>query len=500
MAAAAAPAAAPRDFFYACYLLQSQLPGRDFAAYVGSTPDPRRRLRQHNGEIVGGAKKTRRNRPWDMVVVVHGFASEFEWAWQYPHKSRHVRTGRFTGRRRELFVNAKLDVLAEMLHAEYWTRWPLRIHFTNAAVQRVFEAFRRPPAHVQVTFGPLEDLVVAQRPLDAPGSVNHRRVPLVSQEPDGQSADLHAETDCIICFVLLDAANQSSFLRCSRQKCKMRGHVICLSNWFIEEERMAAQAREIRQILPIGGSCPICRQELNWGELVRDMRSRAAEAARVLADPNASRRGADDQARGRGRTRQPDLGSASCDTSRMAVSSQSEASSDASMDSESEASDHAEDFDVAIPDSTRSAQAVRQVPMAPYAISDIDEDISAMTPRASAAPRQRDLSPTPVASRSGVVGTYDRPPPRIDDHAAVSLAPRRSHAASQHLLRRIVTLDSDDDEVLEDVRATHSLDAISTEDSDSDEDVDLMLSSSQHIQRTDPLSQLRRSFNNSLAL
>nr|KAJ3418506.1 Slx4p interacting protein [Polyrhizophydium stewartii] len=412
MAAAAAPAAAPRDFFYACYLLQSQLPGRDFAAYVGSTPDPRRRLRQHNGEIVGGAKKTRRNRPWDM----------FEWAWQYPHKSRHVRTGRFTGRRRELFVNAKLDVLAEMLHAEYWTRWPLRIHFTNAAVQRVFEAFRRPPAHVQVTFGPLEDLVVAQRPLDAPGSVNHRRVPLVSQEPDGQSADLHAETDCIICFVLLDAANQSSFLRCSRQKCKMRGHVICLSNWFIEEERMAAQAREIRQILPIGGSCPICRQELNWGELVRDMRSRAAEAARVLADPNASRRGADDQARGRGRTRQPDLGSASCDTSRMAVSSQSEASSDASMDSESEASDHAEDFDVAIPDT------------------------------------------------------------------------------SQHLLRRIVTLDSDDDEVLEDVRATHSLDAISTEDSDSDEDVDLMLSSSQHIQRTDPLSQLRRSFNNSLAL
>ncbi len=32
--------------------------------YVGITTDVDRRLRQHNGEIVGGAKCTRANRPW----------------------------------------------------------------------------------------------------------------------------------------------------------------------------------------------------------------------------------------------------------------------------------------------------------------------------------------------------------------------------------------------------------------------------------------------------
>lgn len=37
--------------------------------YVGSTTDPSRRVRQHNGELKGGAKCTRANRPWRVVKV-----------------------------------------------------------------------------------------------------------------------------------------------------------------------------------------------------------------------------------------------------------------------------------------------------------------------------------------------------------------------------------------------------------------------------------------------
>ena len=51
---------------------------------------------QHNGEITAGAFKTIRSRPWVMQMIVHGFPSrlaalQFEWAWQHPHRSRHLR-------------------------------------------------------------------------------------------------------------------------------------------------------------------------------------------------------------------------------------------------------------------------------------------------------------------------------------------------------------------------------------------------------------------------
>jgi predicted GIY-YIG superfamily endonuclease len=47
-------------------------------SYIGSTTDVRRRLRQHNGELVGGAKSTSRHKPWEMRVYVSGFKNRSE--------------------------------------------------------------------------------------------------------------------------------------------------------------------------------------------------------------------------------------------------------------------------------------------------------------------------------------------------------------------------------------------------------------------------------------
>jgi structure-specific endonuclease subunit SLX1 len=44
------------ESLYCCYLLASKHPSYSNHAYIGFTNDPRRRLRQHNGEIEGGAK------------------------------------------------------------------------------------------------------------------------------------------------------------------------------------------------------------------------------------------------------------------------------------------------------------------------------------------------------------------------------------------------------------------------------------------------------------
>lgn len=41
--------------------------------YIGSTTNVQRRLRQHNGEIVGGARSTRGKGPWMISTYITGF-------------------------------------------------------------------------------------------------------------------------------------------------------------------------------------------------------------------------------------------------------------------------------------------------------------------------------------------------------------------------------------------------------------------------------------------
>lgn len=59
---------------YHCYLLQ----GEKNHWYVGCTNRLHHRLRQHNGELVGGAKKTSRWRPWKFRMVIEGFSDRHQ--------------------------------------------------------------------------------------------------------------------------------------------------------------------------------------------------------------------------------------------------------------------------------------------------------------------------------------------------------------------------------------------------------------------------------------
>jgi len=67
-----------------CYMLEAIGGGR---TYVGATVNPTRRLRQHNGELAGGARATK-GRAWTRRFLVGGFADEraalrFEWRWKW---------------------------------------------------------------------------------------------------------------------------------------------------------------------------------------------------------------------------------------------------------------------------------------------------------------------------------------------------------------------------------------------------------------------------------
>ena len=94
---------------YFVYIMANQKNG---TLYVGMTNNRAQRIRRHNGEIVGGARATKSNRPWRMIAIVHGFekisALQFEWSWKHP-KQRRLKTpwkGR-VGR-----INCALQLLA----------------------------------------------------------------------------------------------------------------------------------------------------------------------------------------------------------------------------------------------------------------------------------------------------------------------------------------------------------------------------------------------------
>lgn len=44
--------------------------------YFRFTVDPRRRIRQHNGDVANGASKTVKGRPWEMMLVLYGFPTK----------------------------------------------------------------------------------------------------------------------------------------------------------------------------------------------------------------------------------------------------------------------------------------------------------------------------------------------------------------------------------------------------------------------------------------
>ena len=86
---------------YHVYWIRSRL-----RSYIGATSDPPRRLRQHNGEIKGGARRTRGRGDWEFQCVVSGFAT-WRQALCFEHKFQFAtRRCRGDASRRE-----KLDAL-----------------------------------------------------------------------------------------------------------------------------------------------------------------------------------------------------------------------------------------------------------------------------------------------------------------------------------------------------------------------------------------------------
>eukprot|EP00658_Telonema_sp_P-2_P048292 TRINITY_DN3673_c0_g2_i1.p1 TRINITY_DN3673_c0_g2~~TRINITY_DN3673_c0_g2_i1.p1 ORF type:complete len:427 (-),score=75.51 TRINITY_DN3673_c0_g2_i1:220-1500(-) len=234
----------PPDFC-ACYLLTSLSPKHRNATYVGFTVNPVRRIRQHNGEIKNGARKTTRRRPWEMVMLVHGFPSQvaalqFEWAWQHPHDSVIVRPhASAAGLPRgpsQYKLPTKLKCVMLMLTLPPWSRFSLKVHFFG---ENHLHHGGAVPAHAAQSIGSMADLC----------DIAHHEA--------RHSPEKVRSINCSLCQQ--QDPEKKLFMCCSG--CLTSFHVICLAT---------ALSPDPTRLIPDerGLNCPSCSQEICWTAMV----------------------------------------------------------------------------------------------------------------------------------------------------------------------------------------------------------------------------------------
>ncbi|XP_047165916.1 structure-specific endonuclease subunit SLX1 homolog 1 isoform X1 [Vigna umbellata] len=148
--------------FFACYLLTSLSPRYKGHTYIGFTVNPRRRIRQHNGEIRCGAYRTKKRRPWEMVLCIYGFptnvsALQFEWAWQHPVESLAVRKAAVEFKSLSGIAN-KIKLAYTMLTLPSWQSMNITVNFFSTKYMKHCGGCPSLPAHMKTKTGSLDEL------------------------------------------------------------------------------------------------------------------------------------------------------------------------------------------------------------------------------------------------------------------------------------------------------------------------------------------------------
>lgn len=264
--------------FFGCYLLVSKSPeGRSAGrTYVGFTIDPARRIKQHNGDLkYGGAKRTSRHRPWEMIAVIHGFASktqalQFEWAWQNPFKSAALKVhGNRSGAlalpsTKARSVNGCFQSLAALVSIPPWSLCPLTL--TICAPREQWDNFQIQslvfPPPFRVNFSPLSTLSESVGSYDyrqACDSVTPLRTPGTGN-------------DCPICRDSTLFGRKNPYQQSKRVTycacCGVVAHLTCVAS-----SRKGDTTVSSDSLLPDTVKCPVCEGHMHWSLVVRLARS-----------------------------------------------------------------------------------------------------------------------------------------------------------------------------------------------------------------------------------
>jgi structure-specific endonuclease subunit SLX1 len=299
--------------FACCYLVASLSEQHKGKTYVGFTVNPKRRLLQHNGQYANaGAKYTKKLRPCEMVLCVHGFPTKtqalgFEWAWQNPTTSRAVKdlaqNKLKIGSRHSTILNKSLLGLA-MLNLSPWRHLPLVVHFFNDTHKRdVLENAEKKdvniPSHVRVEVGEMNEL-------DAYVKECFMSSQRVSKQQQQQQHQQHVCEVCLRQSNSIEGGNNTDSeyadeeeVCCTCSSCGAHAHLVCLAENFFKygrdlhsdkENRDEDAIHESYELIPEKGPCPRCDRVQSWGDVLASRsRGKRNVAPKHRAQDNADK-------------------------------------------------------------------------------------------------------------------------------------------------------------------------------------------------------------------
>lgn len=278
---------------YGVYLLNSITKKSSF--YVGSTPNPLRRLRQHNGDLSkGGAYRTKKQgyRPWKLVLYVYGFPSkifalQFEHAWQHAYQTRHIsleeklnpgkkHTGSGTSSHSKL-ANCRL-----LLNSNSFKRLGLKIAIFNKNIYDIWNKNRYNINEDIINEGDIRinnkcDTELLGESVVIPGG-NYDQIKEFMSEVIKEQDEYFEKYDkliennneCKLCFKeIKNNEKLENLIICENKDCDASYHLSCLSDKFLNDEQLSENNVTEHHVLPIKGECVECGAINYWNMLIR---------------------------------------------------------------------------------------------------------------------------------------------------------------------------------------------------------------------------------------
>ncbi|RMJ16696.1 hypothetical protein CDV36_003607 [Fusarium kuroshium] len=301
----------PHPALYGVYVLRSTV--RHASIYIGSTPNPPRRLKQHNGEARGGAVRTAREklRPWEVAILVTGFPSsiaalKFEWAMTNPHLTTHIpaeerltkaaekRKGMKKPRKPIHTLTSVVSNLHLLTSVPSFARWPLTIHFFASEPKKAWDkwlqsidATPRQGINVLTDFGPSK----ATQRESSPAPWGIYALPLDYAPMKGYIEKAHnvvafeREGKCVHCNEELESG-KGLHPMCPNGRCEAMGHLDCWS-------KHALKGEDEGTMIPRSCTCPSCYDEIQWGDMMKELTLRVRgpkEVEKLLRKPRRTKK------------------------------------------------------------------------------------------------------------------------------------------------------------------------------------------------------------------